>query len=1198
MQRITGKKGGSSSSSTPTESPDSIQSIARAKILVALGEGEFAGGLDGTNIFLGDGSTTTPLANADGSLNFTGVTWDFRPGTQSQDFIAGLPAVENEIAIGITLSSASPWVRAISDTDLTAVRIRLGWPTLQQEQSNGDVTGYRIEYAIDLATDGGAYQQVIDTAVDGKTTTLYERSHRIDLPKATTGWQIRVRRITPDSTSSMIADSMSVEAITEVIDAKLRYPNTAVLYVEFDAQQFTNIPKISCKPKGRIIRVPDTYDPVSRTYAGTWTGNFKWAYSNNPAWVFYDLVLSNVFGLGNRMDSTQIDETALYQIAQYCDQLVPDGLGGSGTEPRFLCDVYIQSQEDAWTVLTDVAAIYRGMTYWGQNQLVALADMPRDLDYTITRANVVNGKFTYSSSSEKTIYTTAMVSYGDPDNHYADIIEPVSENSLIQRYGINQTEITAIGCVRRSEANRRGRWALLSNVKNRVVDFSMGLDAVIPLPGRIIGIADQNLAGKITGGRVSAVNGRSITLDRVADVLAGDRLILNLPSGVAQARTVQAVNGKTVTVTTAYTETPVAQAVWAIDSDTLAIQQYRVTQVSDNGDGTYAITGTQYDESKYAAIDTGARLDDRPVSVIPPGVQAPPANVMISSYTAISQGLAVTTLRVTWNKAASAIAYEAEWRRDSGNWVNAARTSALGFEVPGIYAGAYQARVRAINASDISSVWANADETRLNGKEGNPPKPVGFTASDSIVFGIELNWGFPDDTDDTLKTEIQYTAAANGSNPILLADVPYPARKYQQMGLAAGVTFYYRAQLVDKTGNESGYTDWVMGSSSSSAADILGSIGADIMTTEAGQELTKKIDADTDALIATALANHANVIQQWANYGTNRAGIITINTTIANDQQSFAEYQQEVDARFGENEAEIETKATTMFTADGDGYAVYNVNAGLTYNGQYYSAGMAIGAQVSGGVVSTQVLFQADRFAFLNQTNGVVSTPFAIQNGQTFINAAFIQDGTITNAKIGDYIQSTNYVAGLTGWHIGKNGTAEFSNAIVRGNIMADSGTLNNVTINNNCTIKGILAANQITGGIATNSNMDLSNISDPNGDATHTQDFYRTLNPNPYVNRVLTIVGPLRIGASSTGPGSLSVEIFANGVSIGAAAIKTDYINSTAIAANGAFGASVNVPVNTQMQIRITVTKVNWGNMLAGPALLTACVDNGIDWS
>ncbi|XBS71854.1 DUF1983 domain-containing protein [Acerihabitans sp. KWT182] len=1194
---IKGRKGGSSSSSTPTESPDSIQSIARAKILVALGEGELAGGLDGTSIFLGDGSTTTALSNADGSLNFTGVTWDFRPGTQAQDFIAGLPAVEDEIAIGITLSSASPWVRAISDTDLTAVRIRLGWPTLQQEQSNGDVTGYRIEYAIDLATDGGAYQQIIDTAVDGKTTTLYERSHRIDLPTAITGWQIRVRRITADSTSSMIADTMNIEAITEVIDAKLRYPNTALLYVEFDAEQFTNIPKISCKPQGRIIRVPDTYDPVARTYTGTWTGTFKWAYSNNPAWVFYDLVLSNVFGLGNRIDSTQIDETALYQIAQYCDQLVPDGLGGSGTEPRFLCDVYIQSQEDAWTVLTDLAAIFRGMTYWGQNQLVALADMPRDLDYTITRANVVNGKFTYSSSSEKTIYTTAMVSYGDPDNHYADIIEPVSDNDLVQRYGINQTDITAIGCVRRSEANRRGRWALLSNVKNRVVDFSMGLDAIIPLPGRIIGIADQNLAGKITGGRISAVDGRNITLDRVADVLAGDRLILNLPSGVAQARTVQAVNDKIATVTTAYSETPVTQAVWAIDSDTLAIQQYRVTQVSDNGDGTYAITGTQYDESKYAAIDTGARLDSRPVSVIPPGVQAPPADVAIDSYTAISQGLAVTTLRVTWQSAANAIAYEAQWRRDSGNWISAARTSALGFEVPGIYAGTYQARVCAINASDISSVWANADETQLSGKTGAPPKPLGFSATTDIVFGITLTWGFPEGTDDTLETEIQYSPSSDGTGAILLADVPYPQSTYQQMGLAAGVTYWYRAQLIDRTGNESGFTDWVEGSSSNDASAILDAIGADIMTTEAGQELAAQIDTNTDALVATALANHANVLQQWANYGDNRAGIISMQTTIADDQQSLAAYQQDVTARFNNDEATIETKATSMFNASGDGYAVYDINAGVTYNGQYFAAGMAIGAQVSGGVVTTQVLFQADRFAFMDQSNGVVSTPFAIQNGQTFINAGFIADASITNAKIGNYIQSTNYVAGSAGWYIGKDGTAEFSNATVRGNITADSGTLNNVVINNNCTIKGILAANQVTGGIATSESMDLSGISDPNGNATHTQSFYRTLYANSYVNRVLTIVGPMAIDAG-TSTGSLTVEIFANNVSIGSATIATSSVNDNAISANGAFGASVNVPVGTQVDIRILVTKVNRGTMLAGPALLTACVDTGTDWS
>lgn len=338
-------KGGSNQTRTPVEAPDSIQSIARAKVLIALGEGEFAGGLDGKNIFLGDSSSYTPLQNADGSYNFNNVKYEFRSGTQDQDYIQGFPGIENELQVSYELKQAVPYVRAVSNTQLSALRVRLGWPTLLLQKNNGDKVGTRVEYAIDLSVDGGPYETVVNGAVDDKTTSLYERSHRVNLPKASTGWQLRVRRITPDSTSVNIVDSMRVVAVTEIIDAKLRYVNTALLYVEFDAKQFPNgIPQVVCNPKGRIIRVPDTYDPETRTYSGTWEGVFKWAWTDNPAWIYYDIILNERFGLGQRIDATQIDKWELYRIAQYCDQLVPDGKGGSGTEPRFRCNVYIQDR--------------------------------------------------------------------------------------------------------------------------------------------------------------------------------------------------------------------------------------------------------------------------------------------------------------------------------------------------------------------------------------------------------------------------------------------------------------------------------------------------------------------------------------------------------------------------------------------------------------------------------------------------------------------------------------------------------------------------------------------------------------------------------------------------------------------------------------------------------------------------------------
>lgn len=1181
---LKGRKGGKSSSRTPTEQPDDLQSIAKAKILVALGEGEFAGQLTGKDIYL-DG---TALENADGSQNFSGVTWEFRAGTQAQKYIQGIPGTENEISVGTEVSSATAWTRTFTNTQLSAVRLRLKWPSLFKQEDDGDLVGYSVNYAIDLQTDGGTWQTVLNTSVTGKTTSGYERSHRIDLPQAGSTWTVRLRKLTADANSAKIGDTMTLQSFTEVIDAKLRYPNTALLYIEFDSSQFNgSIPQISCEPRGRVIRVPDTYDPETRTYSGTWTGAFKWAWTDNPAWIFYDLVVSDRFGLGHRLTAANIDKWTLYQVAQYCDQMVPDGKGGNGTEPRYTCNVYIQDRNDAYTVLRDFAAIFRGMTYWGGDQIVALADMPRDVDYSYTRANVVGGRFTYSSSTTKSRYTTALVSWSDPGNAYADAMEPVFEQALVARYGFNQLEMTAIGCTRQSEANRKGRWGILTNNKDRVVSFDVGLDGNIPQPGYIIAVADELLSGKVMGGRISAVNGRVIKLDRVADAAPGDRLILNLPSGASQSRTIQAVNGESVTVTTAYSETPQAEAVWVVESDELYAQQYRVVSVSDNGDGTFSITGAWHDPDKYARIDTGAIIDQRPVSVIPPGNQSPPANIVISSFSVVQQNISVETMRVSWDQAQNAIAYEAQWRRNDGNWVNVPRTSTTSFDVPGIYAGRYLVRVRAINAAEISSGWGYSEEKTLTGKVGNPPKPVGFIASENVVFGIELNWGFPANTDDTLKTEIQYSLTGTEDDAMLLADVPYPQRKYQQMGLKAGQIFWYRAQLVDRSGNESGYTGWVRGQASIDVSDITDVILEDIKGSETfkdlienavdsnekiagmaddikqandelelqAQEIAKNAQdigqvqtsvnelsstvgdvssslSDLEQTVATAdtalgqridsisvsmdgmtggVKNSAIAIIQnglaqvatrkslSASVAGNSAQLDRIDEVIVNEKeatarsllslqtdvngnkasinslnQTFSDYQQAtatqingITATVNGHTSAITTNAQAIANVNGDLIAMYNIKVGVSSNGQYYAAGMGIGVENTPSGMQSQVIFLADRFAVTTAAGNSVALPFVIQNGQTFIRDSFIQDGTISNAKIGNFIQSNNYVAGSAGWKLNKAGDAEFNNVTVRGTVYASNGSFTGTVYATNGRFTGTVEASSFIGDVA-----------------------------------------------------------------------------------------------------------------------------------
>ncbi|WP_249417205.1 TipJ family phage tail tip protein [Citrobacter freundii] len=735
------------------------------------------------------------------------------------------------------------WPIADTNTQLSAVRLRLKWPSLFKQEDDGDLVGYSVNYAIDLQTDGGTWQTVLNTSVTGKTTSGYERSHRIDLPQAGSTWTIRLRKITSDANSAKIGDTMTLQSFTEVIDAKLRYPNTALLYIEFDSSQFNgSIPQISCEPRGRVIRVPDTYDPETRTYSGTWTGAFKWAWTDNPAWIFYDLVVSDRFGLGHRLTAANIDKWTLYQVAQYCDQMVPDGKGGNGTEPRYTCNVYIQDRNDAYTVLRDFAAIFRGMTYWGGDQIVALADMPRDVDYSYTRANVVGGRFTYSSSTTKSRYTTALVSWSDPGNAYADAMEPVFEQALVARYGFNQLEMTAIGCTRQSEANRKGRWGILTNNKDRVVSFDVGLDGNIPQPGYIIAVSDELLSGKVMGGRISAINGRV-------------------------------------------------------------------------------------------------------------------------------------------------------------NWVNVPRSSTTSFDVSGIYAGRYLVRVRAINASEISSGWGYSEEKTLTGKVGNPPKPVGF-ATTPINWGIRLNWGFPANTGDTLKTEIQYTANSDFSNPLLLSDVPYPSAEYTQLGLKAGQEFWYRAQLVDRTGNESGWTDWVRGESNANADDYLGDIADDFLTSADGDRLTGDIDTNLEAALQNALANHATVEHQWAQYGEVRADILVVKTTIADVDKAMAEMSTQVQAQFNDVTAALEDKLTAVVDATGAS-AIYTLKTGVRINGVMYNAGMSIAVLAEAGKpVVTRVGFNANQFVLMSGSGDTQYSPFAVINGQVFISDAFIQNGSITSAKI------------------------------------------------------------------------------------------------------------------------------------------------------------------------------------------------------
>lgn len=1295
--QVAGSKGGSTKQKKPSIASNSVPSIATIRMLYLWSWGPIVGPVNGLRSVKLDG---TPVVSEDGAVNYPAVKWQFRSGELNQERMTGISESSNEIAVGQQLLSTTPYVYTVTNSMLDAVRVRFSWPQLQSQDSSGNIDGVRIAYAVDVSTDNGPFQQVLASEVNRKNVTKYERSHRIELP-AGSRWAIRARRITPEFNSSLVQDGMYIEAIAEVVDSDQEYPLTAVSCVEYDAEQFGgDIAKIAVLMRGRIVRVPMNYDPESRTYAtggsgttnGVWDGTFKEAYTNNPAWVFYDLALHPYYGLGDRIDASMINRWSLYRIGQYCDQMVPDGKGGE--EPRFTCNLYLQKQAEAWAVLQDLAAIFHGLAFWDGSQITVNADMPQDPVYNYTLSQILDdGAVKYTGSKLRERHSQAMVSFDDPGRGYDTDKEPVFDESAIAEYGVREISVEAVGCTSRGQAQRAGQWALMTEqLQLRGASFRVGLDGYIPKPGKVITLSDPMLAGRANGGRIAAVAGRVVTVDRDIAVPTGARLLVNLPSGKSEARQVRSVSGRQITVMADFSEVPQAECGWVLDFDDLKLMQFYVRNVTRPEWHQFQLECIQYEPSKFDAIDYGTVIDDRPISVLPPGVQDAPARVLISSHSAVDQGIAVTTMTISWDAAPGAVAYDVEWRWGSRDWVKVPRTSELAADIRGVYAGQYLARVRAVSAMDVSSIPTTSVLTDVAGKTTPPPAVTHLTAS-SLIFGISLKWGIPPGAEDTQRTELWYSQSNSLETATKLADLAYPQAEYVIQGLGAGVSFFFWARLVDRTGN---IGPWypvgggVLGQSGADAGPILELISGQITESELGQELLKEIEkisgdfpgsvndrineakheleeliteltdpleyvptnayAKDDAVrsgrrlymaivpvpaaadgsnappnptywvdigsiaatangLAQAVAKNttdiatvdgkvtvtaamlqavqsayrddngegdlADAMRGWGTLakvseesrtratqneamasrmvtvearvgentgsirsleqtvvtneqatasrftdvntkvGNNTAGISQLEKTVTDNETSTASRLQAVNTRvdnantaiseeviarasgdeslgqrigimeasytspqgerddngegdlagamkawestakiadeskvratavdvlarrsetlevsIADTNAAVQTVSQAQATLDGKASLMWAVKMQLNAQNQYVAAGIGLGIENGPAGLQSQFLVSADRFAVVNGINGVLSSPFAVQGGQVFINEAFIADGTITNAKIGSFISSTNYVVGQQGWILNKAGTFEINGTV------------------------------------------------------------------------------------------------------------------------------------------------------------------------
>ncbi|HGH1195744.1 TPA: phage tail protein [Escherichia coli] len=1022
---------GSSKGHTPREAKDNLKSTQLLSVIDAISEGPVEGPVDRLKSVL---LNSTPVLDSEGNTNISGVTVVFRAGEQEQTPPEGFESSGSETVLGTEVKYDTPITRTITSANIDRLRFTFGVQALVETTSKGDRNPSEVRLLVQIQRNGGWVTEK-DITIKGKTTSQYLASVVVDnLPPRP--FNIRMRRMTPDSTTDQLQNKTLWSSYTEIIDVKQCYPNTALVGVQVDSEQFgSQQVSRNYHLRGRILQVPSNYNPQTRQYSGIWDGTFKPAYSNNMAWCLWDMLTHPRYGMGKRLGAADVDKWALYVIGQNCDQSVPDGFGG--TEPRITCNAWLTTQRKAWDVLSDFCSAMRCMPVWNGQTLTFVQDRPSDKVWTYNRSNVVmpddGAPFRYSFSALKDRHNAVEVNWIDPDNGWETATELVEDTQAIARYGRNVTKMDAFGCTSRGQAHRAGLWLIKTELlETQTVDFSVGAEGLRHVPGDVIEICDDDYVGISTGGRVLAVNSqtRTLTLDREITLPSSGTTLISLVDGSGNPVSVE-VQSVTDGLKVKVNRVPdgVAEySVWGLKLPTLRQRLFRCVSIRENDDGTYAITAVQHVPEKEAIVDNGAHFDGDQSGTVN-GVTPPAVQHLTAEVTADSGEYQVLA-RWDTPKVVKGVSFllRLTVTADDGSerLVSTARTTETTYRFTQLALGNYRLTVRAVNA------W---------GQQGDPASVSFRIAAPAAPSRIELTPGYFQITatphlavyDPTVQFEFWFSEKR-------IADIRQVETSARYLGTALywiaasinikpGHDYYFYIRSVNTVG-KSAFVE-AIGRASDDAEGYLDFFKGEIGKTHLAQELWTQIDngqlAPDLAEIRTSITDVSNEITQ------------TVNKKLEDQSAAIQQIQK----------VQVDTNNNLN--------SMWAVKLQQMQDGRLYIAGIGAGIENTPDGMQSQVLLAADRIAMVNPANGNTKPMFVGQGDQIFMNEVFLK-----------YLTAPTITSGGNppAFSLTPDGRLTAKNADISGNVNANSGTLNNVTINENCRVLGKLSANQIEGDL------------------------------------------------------------------------------------------------------------------------------------